>query len=129
MTPEHNDKLEAGRELDALVAKKVMGLFVIPTCDGFKGPFIAETPETSGLFGRPKFVEPFLLPGYSTSISAAWEVVEKLNIPWVWALSNYHNEWEVELTRIDIDHQGVHAHASTAPLAICRAALKAMEVK
>lgn len=59
--------MEAGRELDALVAEKIMGW---SNCHR-EGDW--------GYFGRP-FGGPtdFRIPNYSTDISAAWEVMEKM---------------------------------------------------
>ena len=61
--------MKAGRELDALVAEKVMGW----TWDGKT----AWSPTGSRLWMVRK--DPYWwLPYYSTDIAAAWEVVEKL---------------------------------------------------
>ena len=79
----------AGKELDALIHKKVM--------------------ESSGH-----------VLNYSSSIAAAWQVVEKLGLKVGkngrdWMAQNY---W---------DQSTVVSVATTASLAICRAALKVME--
>ena len=115
---EYGGLMEPGRELDALIAEKVMGLHITKESRHTDCPVYDI--QDAGRFFAP-------ISPYSTSIAAAWEVVEKVADPWVWSLSNYHGEWESELTRIDIDHQGVYASAPTAPLAICHAALKAIE--
>ena len=67
MTRDEIMKLEAGREMDTLVAKKVMG---------------------GGRVGRPNYpldnywsfdtISAVTLPPFSTNISAAWKVVDKL---------------------------------------------------
>ena len=54
--------LEAGRELDALVAKHVIGL----DCYGVE------------LYRHDEFCALHNPPRYSTDIAAAWEVVEKM---------------------------------------------------
>lgn len=106
--------LEAGRELDALVAEKVMG-WTVALED--RGPCRVWRPhENSAERSQP-------IPPYSTSIEAAWEVVEKmrqrefgfsLNDAWIaWFLAA-PNEYQ--------------ADADTAPHAICLAALKAVGV-
>ena len=70
---------------------------------------------------------------YSTSIAAAWEVVEKLRVkfPLVKVESRPNQRWQCEvyfpnpsggLPSPDIAIE----EADTAPLAICRAALKAV---
>jgi len=59
------DKLEAGRELDALVAEKVMGITVIRSCGEY-------------LFVNPPILTPETVHRYSTDISAAWKVLRCL---------------------------------------------------
>ena len=99
------DELEAGYELDALVAEKVMGLV--------KGSFGWINSDTA---------IPIALPLYSTDIAAAWEVVERFK-DWDWKLYS-HGEGESFVIYKDGTHY--EATAPTAPLAICRAALKAV---
>ena len=94
------DKMEAGREMDALIEERLRFVRM-------------ETPEP-----------------YSTDISAAWLVVEKF-LP--------HFRIECFEDSVNTDEEGWHCdiwtvkgHAcaegcDTAPLAICRAALKAVE--
>lgn len=95
--------MNPGRELDAFIATKVMGL------------------DLSSKFS--------IFPRYSESISAAWEVVEKLRFKQIKL---------IELQDISGDEPDNEAHfycrfgamgkatASTAPHAICLAALKAV---
>ena len=97
------DKLEAGLELDALVAEKVMGWFVA------KGPHSPTSP-------------PDLIPRYSTDIAAAWEVVEKMiDQGRRFVINNNFSR-----TMFIADFCGRDVLEKTAPLAICRAALKAV---
>lgn len=77
----------------------------------------------------------FTLPSYSTNISSAFEVAEKLSDKWDFALVNNQN-----FTQYPDKHYGfrmqaldenkhiktIFALAETAPLAICRAALIAV---
>lgn len=70
------DELKAGRELDALIAEKVMGWIL--------GPERITRPD-GGSFDAPihddweyKGYRPYSLPPYSTDIAAAWLVIEKL---------------------------------------------------
>lgn len=107
-------QLPPGRELDALIAEKVM-----------QNPL-----------GRPSFEEGqkyFLdLQHYSTDIAAAWEVVERLGLAiginevrpeeGKWICLKDMGEGEGWLFGI---FEG--AYADTAPHAICLAALKAVE--
>lgn len=108
---EHHERL---RELDAEVAEKVMGYKKIrKDFWSFKtwkdGEFMC---ESSGI-----------LPCFSTSISDAWTVVEKFSQFELW--KDKDGEWSCRMVRGKTDHG--HSHADTAPMAICRAALKAME--
>ena len=97
--------MKAGRELDALIAEKVMG-------------WSKEQVETW----------PVSVPHYSSRIQDAWLVVAKF--PQV-AIYGPHDLWLVRFS----DREGVSINdiddpgrGDTAPLAICLAALKAGEV-
>lgn len=117
------------REIDALVAKHVMG-WPPASCHAYW-----HDPDAS-LTGEPKgrtlsWSEPTAsgqeleLPHYSTDISAAWEVVEWLRArdfifevsfrtsSDVWEVQIWEQDGDIEVTRVD-----------TAPIAICLAALK-----
>jgi hypothetical protein len=105
--------VKAGRELDALVAEKVMGL----------QPLRREVPPDPGAF--------LDLPHYSTDIAAAWEVVEKLtgrrDKDIGFALTVNPGTIGTSFSALDgTEHW--HVNASTAPLAICLAALKVVGV-
>ena len=107
--------MKAGRELDSLVAEKVMGLTK------------EDLDRWDDTRGRP---EP---KHYSTDIVAAWEVVELLKRRYVLALrmafptSDHPDGWEV--LRFDGEVFHLLGIADTAPEAICKAALRAVEVK
>jgi hypothetical protein len=125
-----SDELEAGGQLNALVAEKVMGWTGINhdalNRGGWPPPY-----------RPPSMVGWQLVPEYSTDISAAWEVVEKV--------SSRNQDTIVVITRNSLDGKrmgGEDAYfctiedvsdgieewetsADSAPLAICRAALKA----
>jgi hypothetical protein len=130
--------MQAGRELDALVAHKVFGLFPCPhwsrdiydsrswnsdncDCKPWSKSYDAEYPDF-----KP----------YSTNIAAAWEVVEKLDRRfWPEIRRIDDGSWCCEIVgRGDTPAQvspGPLAleYAPTAPLAICLAALKAVGVE
>jgi hypothetical protein len=101
--------MEAGREMDALVAEKVMGYERVPDI-------------------KPYGFGDAWLQHYSTDIAAAWQVVGKLeNNDFWWEASNVVPnsdpivyEWKF----VTVGRQG-EACEFTAPLAICRAALLA----
>lgn len=113
--------MDAGRALDAAVAEKVMGLSVSPAyfeIETGHGP-IYWVLDADG-------IESDLVPAYSTSIDAAWQVIEKLadRDPML-AQRGYADGsvgWYCDL-------EGIQAHARTAPHAICMAALKAVGVE
>ena len=122
------DEHEAGRCLDAWVAEAVMGWRWEPAKDGWlvftpDGEEVAWL-ETYGGYG----------PKYSTDIVAAWEVVGCSSLSLVktkegWLAGQYDLEEEyldVEFGVIDGRFSRGYATADIAPLAICRAALKAM---
>ena len=106
------------REMDAKVAEKVMRLPVKFHTNNPNGErfYYLDMPDKHGMCPD--------VPHYSTDIAAAWLVVEKM----------------LETSRIDITHEGMLwvcevidteklaiASANTAPMAICKAALKAVE--
>ena len=116
--------LTASRELDALIAEKVMGLtFVYPymtdknMTDKKGDPWYEVTGTQSGLLE---------VPAYSTDIAAAWGVVEQLcsqDRDFAVAYVRAQNEWCVEFSfGVAICRE----FADTAPLAICLAALQAV---
>ena len=127
--------MEAGRELDALVAEKVMGWS--SQADGLYwdagnhrtrlvlGSIIAKKRDEMGLENAHGFV---FAP--STNIADAWEVVERLvSTP---GPNGDHHSVQVDYSGdavVVIDENEdwqVSAIADTAPLAICLAALKAV---
>lgn len=123
--------MEAGRELDALIAEKVMGFIA------YKVQLVAPPPRVRTMDELQHIGEP--LPHYSTNIADAWEVVEKLG-RWhgfdfmivmpdpeqTFHLRTYEAGW-YEATN-DGPERRVVSDADTAPLAICLAALKAKGV-
>ena len=119
MNAEDIRNMEAGRELDALVAEKVMG-WQWYDGHGTAGPSYWET--QGGEFAHFGEFEP------STDIAAAWEVVEKMaelvgpiSVAW----GSFGTEGNMASVMAFMGNPpGVVA--PTAPLAICRAALLAV---
>jgi hypothetical protein len=125
-------KMEAGRELDVLVAEKVMG-------------------EIKPVYSHEFHIEPkwsiggnwYCLPEYSsgdicewqpkpfsTYIAAAWEVVEKIQSNGDVLSLTYLEDFGEMMWDVHFRIANTFAYAPTAPLAICRAALLAvMEVE
>lgn len=111
LTTDAIDAMPAGRDMDALVHQDVFGLRVEWHDDE---PYIPNRDEL--LFG----VQP--IPEYSLVIAAAWEVVEKVFRPRGYYIAPEHARkgWGV----YEGDDWREVAIGDTAPLAICRAALK-----
>lgn len=120
-------EMKPGRELDALIAERVMGyrrLEAYPFREGFP------------CFVNPSGLEiyPSMIPEYSTSIAAAWEVVNEMQgNKWVFRIqSPYCNvipgAWEAFFgyKHVNEDTFMEARRAETAPHAICLAALKAV---
>jgi hypothetical protein len=121
--------MKAGRELGALVAEKVMGR------SGDVERKVLRDVQT----GMPTYVERWGVPAYSTDIAAAWEVVEKLqaaNPFWETAGNEsfmaFYLAPALDVTKGRVDWAAnfgddrTLAYGTTAPLAICLAALKAV---
>ncbi len=145
----------AGRELDAEVAEKVMGLdpqgFAEHQWSGWESidthPYCMLRYCRQCLEGESKNCDHHIpliecippIPLFSTDIAAAWEVVEKVclnNGAFTWedafarfSLEQWNNNYWVamwhELDEGFVNHGS--AQANTVPLAICLAALKAVE--
>lgn len=99
-------RMDAGREMDALVAEHVMG-----HTRGFEkqyGELFISFPEK-------------VLPRYSTEIMAAWTVVERFEREGFFlSLDRVLGGWSATFHRSAPESRRL---GDTAPLAICRAAL------
>lgn len=107
-------KHEPGRELDALMAEKVMGW----TWSDADAEWIDRGNHLPGL------------PKFSTNIAAAWEVVDKVAETQFIEVYNAlvdpvtgESDWNCRIGKND-QHEGT---AKTAPYAICLAALQMAE--
>lgn len=104
--------MQVGRELDSLVAEKVMGLKIYSRIG-------------HNYLGKDGFYK--IIREYSTDISAAWEVVEKLindagiDISIIFDISR---EYKVKITDDGVIKSKIQC--KTAPEAICKAALLAV---
>ncbi len=111
------DEMRAGKEMDALVAEKVLNY-------SLTGDKYIILDIGIGERGGVKAV-----PNYSTDIAEAWEVVEKIT----------EKHWKFKLRRLpgkdymayfqnllSFPTESESAPSKSAPLAICRAALKAV---
>lgn len=107
------------RELDAWIAEHVMGLKNVRD-NGIGSKFHGPPSSEIGL--------PAVVPHYSTDIAAAWEVVEKMDhyMVTVWRPNMKIERFQCVLS---MDSKVSDAYATTAPMAICLAAKKALEEK
>lgn len=156
IVPPTTDTLTAGRELDALVAERVMGFcahqFVhkpsaymrsIPGGNSTgcsNGPLLDFSLSECSRCGlrtghdvRNQQTKHQLerIESYSTSIASAWELVEKFTPHGVAVQCCREQEWGDDKWKCLIStkwtpHEYVEARGDTAPLAICLAALKAV---
>lgn len=116
-------KLE-GEELDRAVAELVMGWHVIfshgsnhwEDADGRWGAGVGRYPEDDDEFLHTLDFHP------SESILWAWEVVEKIPLPFCLTQSAIKDGWCAEFLPDD-SNETINCIADTAPLAISRAAL------
>lgn len=117
LTREQILAMEPGRELDSLVAEKVMHI-------------VAEQDEKFKMDGYRVGKRWYsYIPFYSTDISVvAWEVVEKMKSNnWNFVLSDdlYQDRW-VATFYWDPNQTPIEAESNSAPEAICKAALLAV---
>jgi hypothetical protein len=98
--------MEAGRELDVLVAEHVMGWYDISLMTNTSNNFTNYQGITPGIYSRRK------IKNYSTDISATWEVVEKMR----------ESEYKYQFNQ----HMDKGSFTNVTPLIICRAALLAV---
>lgn len=121
--------MKPGRELDILVAEKVMG---IPKSDIDDWNLCFNKGES----GRILWYRHDHLPLCSTDIAAAWEVVKKVGIVAIIKMNNGEYmartddlgklEGYYERRTYKDDHATDYAFGITAPHAICLAALKSV---
>jgi hypothetical protein len=119
--------MNAGREMDALVAEKVMGWTRVVGQNEL-GEEYTEIRDAQGetmgwAWGEPELAEVDAVPRYSTDIAEAWRALEKLGGTFDLAYLADVSLWQACFS--DTDPIG-EAMADTAPLAICLAALKAV---
>lgn len=121
---------QEGRQLDAEVAEKIFGLVVERCGEDYRYRNDARAAEYGGTWTSP-------VPAYSTDISAAFEVAEKVKGEWHYGIRIEHSGCDSELWDCLIFSDGVdgltglvsRASGETAALAICLAARDAAEVR
>ena len=122
--------LPAGRELDALVAEKVLGWLQV------RKQMIANAmgqPVMEDFVGLPtaSAASPQLIPRYSTMIQEAWKVADALRerSQFVAVLSGLGPQGvQPWICKINRDGGFIEERADTAPLAICLGALKSVGI-
>lgn len=119
------ETMKPGRELDALVAEKVMGIQKIPF-----------NPETHVIIGmkdhRPDWT--ITCPNYSTDISAAWDVVKELSTRFNITVATIRSPSELEYqvsfyTLGEKPEFKAMEYSESESHAICLAALKAVGIE
>lgn len=108
--------MDAGRELDTLIAEKVMGYHRATESEPYWNSLAVWVEENGERWEQ--------IPDYSTDIAAAWQVVEHLHGRVVidhWSRGAYK-----VMIYLPAKPPSVEASAESAPLAICRAALAAL---
>jgi len=119
-----NTNTPAGRELDALIAEKLLGFEV---CRNEKGGWSLGRPDYWDDRGSSELLNP--LPSYSDDGAAVWDVVawatnQRLEMKIGRAPGRSESSWSCWFER---DGTHFYAEGETAPHAICLAALKAIE--
>lgn len=120
------DALPNGRELDALVAEKVMGWIDIQK-QSIANAFGQRVMDD--YVGQPSIgaTQPVLVPRYSTMIQEAWKVADKLRgeVQFLAVISGKGPQGaQPWICKINREGSFLEERADTAPLAICLAALK-----
>lgn len=125
MTRQEIDGLEVGVLMDSCVAEEVMRWEKVQYPGGIYWDEGKQGPIPGGKFS-PRFSGSFKP---STDISAAWEVLSLLEHPVLGRPSGAppHLRWFCRVRTGPTDRDHVCGDGETAPLAICRAALAAVE--
>lgn len=130
------DEMPAGREMDKAISRYIFGNTKF-CCKDYDDDYHA-IKEPNGCF-----VNYELVPRYSTDIAAAWQVVEQVTKTqcddtgsfYVFKIVKKHHKWCTYIkhplwmgihNELGKNYEMYQAYADTAPLAICRCALKAM---
>lgn len=109
------DQMQPGKEIDALIAEWIIGLEPWPGVTGsFRAPII-------GPYQTPV---PCLPPSFSTDLSQAWGVIEKMQSEdWFWTISPHEPFSYIVYMGRDLG-SSVWSIDISLPMAICKVALK-----
>ncbi|HUR38493.1 MAG TPA: hypothetical protein VM222_03325 [Planctomycetota bacterium] len=124
------NELPAGRDLDALVAEKVMGWIEVRK-QSIANAFGQHVMDD--YVGQPSIgvTQPVLVPRYSSMIQEAWKVADHLRnrSQFVAVISGMGPQGvQPWICKINRDGGFLEERADTAPVAICLAALKAVGI-
>lgn len=139
MTGVDIDDMPAGREMDELIDRHVAkGNHYRAEHKYFKNRFVFKwvpvenwSPWVKEQFEQGSYGEwEFCGPAYSTDVSAAWPLVEKFGLTITpgykcWMAAKCNAGGSGETTWVGLTNHQDFTKAETAPLAICRAVLKA----
>jgi hypothetical protein len=110
-------KMPAGREMDLLVCRHVMGIEARCTVIEYQGKEVVNKKYTATI--NHELVD---MPYYSTEIESAWNVVGKKDIDgWSCVVENLRGYWQCTFAKVG--NTGAYCSEKLAPLAICKAAL------
>lgn len=150
MTHDEIDKLEAGRELDALIAVEVMGFSYSERTVGpggffAEGTLLQDWSDPGGDLVATRFngeitnIQKGGIPFYGTDIAAAWKILDKMiDLGFSYEVSHQTKDKSIKYVMFALGEYNVRestfdqefiGYANTTPLAICRSALKAVMVK
>jgi len=119
----------AGRDLDALVAEKVMGWTEVRLLSTTYDNSVWPVTVTGWVGIPPGETKEDDVDEFSTDIAAAWLVVERLGAKarrWCIGRDDEGAAWVVRTCWMSPPDREDHGRGETAPLAICRAALRAV---
>jgi len=138
MTQEQIDTMEAGREMDRLIADRIFNLdtykkwIYVDRFDHFDCFLDDARYDENGQWDYAFLQNGSFrrVPSYSTDIAAAWQVVEKIKD----VFRKQKPDWDFAIVETGENHWlagwlqyesfELSGEGKTAPLAICRAALK-----
>jgi hypothetical protein len=120
------DVMPTGRDLDAIVAEKVMGWLDVKKQSIANGQHVMDDYVGLPQAGAP---QPVLVPRYSTMIQEAWKVADRLRgeTQFVAVISGKGPQGvQPWICKVNREGSFLEERADTAPLAICLAALKGL---
>ena len=116
---------EAGREMDAEIAEKIMDYEIVLSGPMKTKMILIDVGIQALLKPRQSLgLMPAMIPNYSTDIAAAWTMAEKIGGLWGVGYGPARKEYAAYF-QTAIHLPTARGYADTAPLALCKAALEA----